>query len=280
MLDAKVNGRGNLNILILKLCSAFFLIWGVECSATVIVIAYNNEHICIAADSRIRKKSSVASDNSCKILQSGHWFLIRAGWFETVPNGKSITDRITEGTNKVTDVRDSLRKLSAVIAKEFTYLMEVNKRDYPETYKEILGRKTDELAHVVVCGFLEGKPVIELNYWKLRFKSDGTPFVTAEIEILPTSPLPERLSYEVIGQNGAIKKALEDSPSLLVEYRADPVTFTRYLTALELAVKKPSDPTQHVGGGIDILRIDGNHAEWVQRKKECPDIIPFWIEGK
>lgn len=251
----------------------FLLACGLQCFATVIVVAYNQESICVAADSRI-KKSGVVSDNYCKIIQSGRWFLVRAGWFETVPNGKSITDRIALGTNSVKDARDSLRELSPIIAKELTSLLEVNKREYPETYKEIMGRKTDELAHVTVCGFLEGKPIVELTYWKLRVKPDGSPFATAEFEIKP-QPTPDRLGFEVIGQNASIKKTLDANPNLIVECRNDPVAFTRYLTALELAAKPPFDPTQFVGGAIDILQIKMDRAEWIQRKPETPDIAPW-----
>jgi hypothetical protein len=259
--------------LVLHLIGLFLLICRTECAATVIIIAYNEENICVAADSRIRK-GGVVSDNNCKILQSGRWFLIRAGWFETVPNGKSITDRIIAGTNSIKDARDSLRDLSPVIAKEFTYLLEVNKKDYPETYKEIVSRKTDELAHVGICGFLDGKPLVELTYWKLRFKPDGSPFVTTETEAKPLAT-PDRLGYEVIGQNGAIKKALEENQNLVVEYRDDLATFARYLTAQELASKPPFDQTQYVGGAIDIVQIREDRAEWLQRKKECADLVQW-----
>ena len=248
---------------------------GIHCAqATLIVVAYDETNIYIAADSRIGRSGKFI-DGVCKIKQVGHWFMARAGWFETVPNGKTIQDRLVEADTTGRNLPEAFESLRPVIAKEFTFLVQVNKRAYPETYKEIVSRGTDELAHVLLCGYKGGRPCIELTFWKLRFDTNQNPFVTAETEVFPRPP-GGQLGFQVLGQNGAIRKAMQDNPNFLAQQRDDPVKLLRHCAQLELESLPSDDSKQYVGLPIDILHMTPRKAEWIQRKPECADIVPYW----
>jgi hypothetical protein len=259
------------------LCCLFLACWQAKALATVIVVAYNQKHICIAADSR-DVKEGVFSNHSRKIFQSGNLFLARAGLYETLPGGKSIMERILAGTNQTTNARDSLRALHPALADEFTALMVASKQAGTDFYKEITARKTDEIASVLVCGFLAGKPVVELNYWKLRFTTNGTPFVTGQFEAYSVPASSGPLGLQAIGQTKAIRNALSANPNLVLAFKDDPATLALNLATLELNSIPSADPAQNVGGAIDVLQIDRKQAQWIQKKDECPAIVPYWAE--
>ena len=59
--------------------------------------------------------------------------MARVGFFETGLSGKTIEDRLVEADTTGRNLPDALQSLRPVIAKEFTSLVQGNKREYPET---------------------------------------------------------------------------------------------------------------------------------------------------
>ena len=132
------------------------------------------------------------------------------------------------------------------------------------------------MANVLLCGFKDRKPSVELTFWKLRFDTNKTPFVTAEIQVLSPSAPDGRLGFLVLGQNGAIRNAMQKNPNFLVQQRDDPLKLLRHCAQLELKSFPSDDSRQGVGIPIDILHITPERAEWIQKKPECADIVPYW----
>jgi len=237
---------------------------------TLITFAYDETNIFIAADSRIVKDGK-AIDDACKIKQVGPWFMARAGWFETRPSTKTIQDRLVEADPLGLDLPKTVANMKTNIANEFTFLVKANKSLYPETYSNIVGGP-GELADVLVCGFKDGKPCIELTFWKLRFENNGDPFVTAELDKFPTAP--KGRVFQVLGQNGAIRNAMEKDPRFLLQH-PDSAELLRYCAELELRSLPSSDPKQYVGTPIEIIHITNRRVEWIQKSPHCEDILTF-----
>jgi hypothetical protein len=260
--------------LALFLASAIALYVACDARATLIVVAYNATNIYVAADSRMGKSGKFI-DKVCKIRQAGPWFMARAGWFETAPDGKPIQDRLLDADVTGRDLPGSLRTLEGKIAEEFTFLVRANKTLYPETYKAIVSGP-DELADVLVFGFKDSKPFLELTFWKLRFDTNQRPYVTAEAELFPPPRSDGQLEFQAIGQNGAIRTAISHDPQFLARYRDDPLALLLECARLELESLPSTDPKQYVGAPIDILHITPGRAKWIKRKPECPEVVPYW----
>lgn len=162
-------------------------------------------------------------------------------------------------------LRDKIDYFEAQIMNPLTRAVERIKRDHPAYFRRHF--EGGAVAEVLFVGLESGSPVLLLRYFRATSLASGQVLITAQRRDCPGN-CPSGIAEAFLGEKDAIEKFRAQNPKL---WRAGLVEGIRKLIEMEIA-----DKPELVSPPIDILRIDRNGPQWIQRKPECSEIKPSW----
>jgi hypothetical protein len=232
-------------------------------SQTAIIAARNSSEVVLAADSMRITQGHPGSSTVCKISSCGSFFVAKAG---LVGIGGAVNfDSDALLRQACAAGGDSVAKIAAIertIMPRYTQFLKETKRLDPSYYSSMVTTKELYLT-IIMVGFEKGLPFIE--------SQDFTTPVSFPDPITPTIVNNEfygALPEDQVRYIGAFhSKGITEFTQTRNIWRLGLVEAVRFWVMYQIA----DDPST-VGPPIDILRITGKGAEWVQHKKECPEI--------
>jgi hypothetical protein len=241
-------------------------IWADDCPATSIVAIRSHDTVAIAADSLLTIHNRNGDDTvlpACKIFRSGKIFYTFTGFFRDPARGFDVVSIVEKNLPEDGLFGAATEKAAtAVVAGMRGEIQKIRSED-PPLYKKHFEAATGPLLQLLFATSEAGVPV--MTVYDIRksalFPSDG------ELRY-------ERLSCPGdCGAQGQVAYFLTDTRPI-----------EKYLKKEKLVIRSPEETaaflvrlvidahTPDTAPPVDVLRIDGNGAAWVVRKKECPDL--------
>lgn len=254
--------RNQLPILsLLGLC-----LWGAEpAQATTIVVARSANEIVIGADSKVTNTlGDAVNRRACKIFQLGNFFIALEGLEIDRKTGFSVRE-ISTAALQLRPAASAAEKISILMGYlvsgllvELPYL----KNHEPEAYfRKIEGGQL--FLRVVVAGFENGRPLVFVRSFRALQYNPGQ----IGVAVIPDDCLENCQGAVVtryLGESDAIEGLPEETPNF---WRAGLSAGVRTLIETEIAAR-----SEYVGPPIDIVKINQNGAQWIQKKPECNDV--------
>jgi hypothetical protein len=235
--------------------------------ATTIVVARTANEIVIGADSKVTDTYGNAVDKrACKILQVGNLAVAMEGFELDRKSGFSVPE-IVRAALQLKPSAPATEKVSimtgVLVSKLFTELLEVQKRE-PDSYgQKFAGGRA--FLKIIVAGFEKTQPLVFVRSFRaVQFDPHNI-----GVTIVPDDCLNDcrgDIVTRFLGETEAIDGLPEETPGFWQPGLVDGV---RRLVETEIAARSEYD-----GPPIDILRLDKNGSQWIQRKSECVALVP------
>jgi hypothetical protein len=240
--------------------------------ASSIVVMRNIDEIVIGTDSkRISAPGEdlryVRSDLVCKVVRADNIFIASAGIAGIIPDGAHgeippefdltrTMNKASQGESTMQDKADSVTKAAEGV------LMKISdwaKEKKPALFNQMFIGK--QLLQVVMAGMEDQSPTIIVMAFKPVISPSGELKINVEYHSCPGIACPGGSVYILMGKHEAIDRYLPQAPGI---WKNDPVEIVRKLVEIEVAADHEA-----VGPPIDILRINKDGSEWIQRKEMC-----------
>jgi hypothetical protein len=241
-------------------------LWGAApVQATTIVFARTASEIVIGADSKVTDTfGNDLNRRACKIRQVGNMFVALEGLEIDRKTGFSVRE-ISTAALQLRPAASAAEKISILMGYlvsgllvELPYL----KSHEPEAYfKKIEGGLL--FLRVIVAGFENGRPLVFVRSFRALQYNPGQ----IGVAVIPDDCLencPGTVVTRYLGESDAIEGLPEETPNF---WRAGLSAGVRSLIETEIAAR-----SEYVGPPIDIVRINQNGAQWIQKKPECNDL--------
>ena len=240
------------------------LIPGNYVRATTIVVARSANEIVIGADSKVTDAyGNDVNRRACKILQVGSLFIAFEGLEIDRQTGFSVPE-IAMMALQLKPSASAAQKASILmgflVSRLFDELPQLKKRA-PETYKKKL-EGGQIFLRIIVAGFERGRPLIFVR----KFRAIQLSPQQIGVGVSPDDCLDDchaDIVTRFLGETEAIDGLPEETAGF---WQRGLVEGVRQLIETEIAAR-----SEYVGPPIDILRIDKNGAQWIQRKPECSE---------
>ena len=241
-------------------------LWGAApAHATTIVVARTTSEIVIGADSKVTDTfGNDLNRRACKIRQVGNLFVALEGLEIDRQTGFSVpvilNKALTLTASAPADEKVSMLMgfLVSGLLNELSHL----KTHEPETYfRKIEGGQL--FLRIIVAGFENGRPLVFVRSFRALQYNPGQ----IGVAVIPDDCLENCQGTVVtryLGESDAIEGLPEETPNF---WKAGLRAGVRTLIETEIAAR-----SEYVGPPIDIVRINQNGAQWIQKKPECNDL--------
>lgn len=230
--------------------------------ATTVVLARTANEIVVGADSKVTDTyGNNLNRRACKILQVGNLIVAIAGFEIDRQTGFSVPEIATTAL-QLKPSAPAAEKVSMLtgflVSRLFKELIEVRKLS-PDSYSEKFegGRA---FLKIIVAGFERGQPLVFVrNFRAVQFSPQKI-----GVSVLPDDCLNDcqgEVVTRFLGETEAIDGLPEETPEF---WRDGLVNGVRRLVETEIAARSEYD-----GPPIDIVRLDKNGVQWIQKKPEC-----------
>ena len=237
-----------------------------ECSATSIVAIRSRDSVVIAADSMLTIRNSTGADavrTACKIFRSGEIFYAFSGFFRDPARGFDVVSIVAKALPEDAQFGAATEKAAIEVVAGMRDDIRKIRVESPGLYKKYFEAGTGVLLQLLFAASEDGVP--EMTVYDIR-KAASFP-INGELRY-------DRKSCP--GDCGA--------QGQMAYFLTDTRPIEDYLKKEKMASRSPEETagflvqlvldahTPDTGPPVDVLRIDGNGASWVVRKKECPDL--------
>ena len=240
--------------------------WGAApAQATTIVVARSANELVIGADSKVTDTlGDPVNRRACKIFQLDNLFIAMEGLEIDRKTGFSVRE-ISTAALQLRPAAPAAEKISILMGYlvsgllvELPYL----KNHEPEAYfRKIEGGQL--FLRVIVAGFENGRPLVFVRSFRALQYNPGQ----IGVAVIPDDCLENCQGTVVtryLGESDAIEGLPEETPNF---WRAGLSAGVRTLIETEIAAR-----SEYVGPPIDIVRINQNGPQWIQKKPECNDV--------
>jgi hypothetical protein len=232
--------------------------------ATTVVVARTRTEIVIGADSKITDTyGNDLNKRACKIRQVGELFVAMEGLQADRQTGFSVPDIAAAALQlrPTAPAADKVSMLMGYLVSALLVELSHLKNHEPETYfKKIEGGQL--FLRIVVAGFEKGRPIIFVRSFRALQYNPGQ----IGVAVIPDDCLDDCKGAVVtrfLGETDAIEGLPEETPDF---WKSGLPGGVRRLIEVEIAARG-----EYVGPPIDIVRINANRAQWIQRKSECAE---------
>ena len=223
--------------------------------ATTLVAVWSPERLILGADSLMVTDTAKAS--ACKIEHEGPIYFALSGLVQDRTAGFDLAPLARAAMKESGAMAEKLNAFVARVRSPLSKAVLAVKHQSPGDYEYLQ----------------TGHPVIQAIFGQMQ---EGTPVLgVASFELDPEGNLREyasvladgndnrgpRIIYA--GQQQRIREFIHSHPDW---YSGDTVQLTRNLIQMEI-----DSGTGRVGGPVDIVTIEPNRAEWLQKKAGCGD---------
>lgn len=233
--------------------------------ATTIVVARSANEIVIGADSKVTDTfGNDLNKRACKIVQVGNLFIAFEGLEVDRKTGFNVPEISTRALNfrPSGPMTEKTSILTGFLVSELLVELSHLKTQEPDTYfRKIEGGQL--FLRLIVAGFEKGRPLIFVRSFRALQYNPGQ----IGVAVIPDDCLENCQGTVVaryLGESDAIEGLPEETPDF---WKAGLSAGVRRLIETEIAAR-----SEYVGPPIDIVRINQNGAQWIQRKPECNDL--------
>ena len=231
--------------------------------ATTIVVLKTPSEIVVGADSMgvyITGERQI-SNRFCKIHRIDNFFIASAGFFDTRAgqrlNIKEVVARVARKSDSLTA---AVNRSSSAIAKALSQAV-LDARADDGLYNVLVG------GNVVTFffGFEDGKPATYAHRFSVMPQREHSkvPLIDGTRDGCGPQCVPaDGNPYLMHTRSQAMDDFRSQNRGLL---RDDPVAFVRSMVFSDIAANK-----HRSGPPVDILRVDQNGANWIEKKPSCP----------
>jgi hypothetical protein len=235
-------------------------------AGTTIVAIRTPSEILVGADSKMTAVSDKLDDAhaglTCKIIQIDNLFFAPAGLLQDTWGTFSVASIVGKARQVGGTIQDTANLFESMLLRPLTGILDQLRREHPIYYQQKLEGKP--AVQVLFFGFEKDIPIFCTRYFTTVSSPDGT--ISNRVDRLdcPGNDCPTGMTYAFLGEHDALDQFLDENQHYS---RNGWVTTINKLIEIEAAAEP-----NFVSLPIDILRIDKNGAQWIQRKAECPEI--------
>lgn len=233
--------------------------------ATSIVAVRSPTEIVVAADSMERWAGDQRAPTTvCKIRQFGHWFFAFAGVSQDINVKFKVIDIASQASKEAGNVRMAADNFERAILKALPPVLENAARVFPDFYTQHIDAK-DALS-AIFFGFEGGVAHLHLRL----FIPTGFQIGLGTIKNIRVDYGEEKpgISYLLLGVSEFTNQFTYRNPDFFL--KTSFADAARWLVEMEI-VSAP----QSAGPPVDVVRITGEGAQWIQKKQECLEIQTY-----
>ena len=232
--------------------------------ATTIVVARTANEIVIGADSKVTDTyGNDLNKRACKIRQIGDLFIAIEGLEIDRQTGFSVPEIANKALASKASASTSYKVsmlMGFLVSGLLTELSHLKTHE-PQTYfKKIEGGQL--FLRIVIAGFENGRPLLFVRSFRALQYNPGQ----IGVAVIPDDCLDDckgAVATRFLGESDAIEGLPDETPDFWKAGLSDGV---RRLVETEIAAR-----SEYVGPPIDIVRINANGAQWIQKKSECAE---------
>jgi Proteasome subunit len=229
--------------------------------STVVAIRTPSE-IYVGADSKLVAYGDIKIEQSmCKIRQVDSLFFAHTGLIGDAAGRFNVAETVIKAHRYGHSISATVQAFEKMVVGPLIKTLQQFKRDQPDYYTKYL--QAHSHFSIIFFGLENETPVVYSRYFNAKDSTDGSIKVDIQRKDCPGN-CPTGMTYIFLGEQEAISKFLDGNPHYS---SVGWVPTIRKLIEIEIA-----DKPDFVGYPIDIIRVDKKAAEWIQRKKKCPDI--------
>ena len=233
--------------------------------ATTIVVARTTSEIVFGADSKVTDGyGNDVNRRACKIRQVGNLFIAFEGLEVDRKTGFNVPEIAATALNfrPSGPMTEKISILTGFLVSELMVELSHLKTQEPDTYfRKIEGGQL--FLRLIVAGFEKGRPLVFVRSFRALQYNPGQ----IGVAVIPDDCLENCQGTVVtryLGESDAIEGLPEETPNF---WRAGLSAGVRTLIETEIAAR-----SEYVGPPIDIVRINLNGAQWIQKKPQCNDL--------
>jgi hypothetical protein len=248
----------------LSVAVVFLTALAAQTHATTVVVARTASEIVIGADSKVTDTfGNDLNKRECKILQVENLFVA----FEGLENDRKTGFNLREISAAALQskpggsIAERMSNLMGSLVSRLLIELPHLKKNEPQTYfRKVEGGQL--FIRIVVAGFEKGRPLVFVRSFRALQYNPGQ----IGVAVIPDDCLEDCQGPVVtryLGESDAIEGLPEETPDY---WKAGLSAGVRRLIEVEIAARG-----EYVGPPIDIVRINQNGAQWIQKKSECSE---------
>ncbi len=234
---------------------------------TCIVIIRTADEIVAAADSMGRRGDGAALA-TCKIVQADRHIFFAASGLTNNPPTKFTVDALARRAAAVQGtISEKADRLSELLPNPLREGLIEIKRDFPDKYVRDFPDNA-VILNAAFFGFENGAPTICERAWLKLSNDKGEPVVKFErARNCPGANCVDDVMFSDLGRDDEViawKRQYKN-------WNLPILDIAHFMVSFE-AITYP----ETVSSPIDILQITRDRARWMQKKENCPEILPYW----
>jgi hypothetical protein len=232
---------------------------------TSIVVLKTSDAIVAAADSKTSvfdytKRNVLSSGSMCKIHKAGELYVVYSGLGQIDGTfGYDVPILANAVVKEKTRFVDRFALLKETVLQRLSMNLMVTKQtpNLPFNFEGMV-RAGGFSLEVALFGFENGTPMVDAFCINPKLAVTGMTILPEPLQTLVTIG---DVTVFALGRKDGLIDFAPKHPEL---WKLDPVDAARFLVTYEVL-----DSPAEVGMPIDILRLDKNETNWIQRKQEC-----------
>jgi hypothetical protein len=238
-----------------RLAAVVLTMWGCAVHATSIVILRSPDRIYIGADSRrmYRDPAATFEGTVCKIVPAGQFYFMASGL--TYANDEQVADLGADAGRNAHAMKAAVELLRRRMQEFLPQALAAEKQIDHEGAE--VGRSL--VLETAFASVENGSALVSVQLYR---KSGGDGRVKIESHGYASST-PGRYDFIFLGKRRAIDEHLAGR---FPDIRSDGEAAAFITQMIELEISESPETT---AGPIDILKLDGSRAQWLQQKPAC-----------
>jgi len=229
---------------------------------TSIIVVRTPSVVYLGADSKMIMEGQPLADRKvCKIYQADELFFAVAGFAGDRRRGFNVPEIVARAVRNGSTNRERVKQSEEAIAEQLTAELVRLQEEDSAAYQKMVKTEGGMILSLAFAGFEEGATFVIISQFGAR--DDHPPSVRVQRDSCP-GDCPFGVKTFFLGSYKAIARYISEKTG---EGDMEPIAAIRYLIELEIR----NNP-QEVEGPVDILRIGRQGPEWIQKKKECPEV--------
>ncbi len=241
-------------------------VWAGNCFATSIVAIRAPDSVVIAADSLLTIRNDTGKDTTkseCKIFQSGRIFFSFAGFYKDPGRGFDIVSIVSDTLGRGESFGVAADKAAMAVVNGMKDEVGKLRNEAPALYKKYFEAKTGPLLQILFATYEDGVPRVTVYDIKKTVAPSTDIVLSYDRKSCPGDcNVQDTVAYFMTDM-----RPIEEYMKREKLMSMPPEKTARFLVDLVIKARTPD-----TGPPVDVLRIDGNGAAWVEHKAECPDI--------
>jgi len=241
-------------------------IWAGNCFATSIVAIRSPDSVVIAADSLLTIKNGKGQDTTrseCKIFRSGRIFFSFTGFYKEPGSGFDIVSIVSDSLKQGESFGVTVDKAAMAVVLGMKDEVRRIRKETPALYEKYFAARTGAILQILFASYENGVPMVAVY----DIKKTAGPYADIEMSYDRNS-CPGNCNVKDTGAYFLTDMRPIEEYLKREKLKSMPTEKTaRFLVDLVIKARTPD-----TGPPVDVLRIDGKGAAWVEHKAECPDI--------